>query len=238
MSLLVIIFNKSFLDQSKVIRNEIILEHSMRRFCRNGYTVKLHSMRDKSICRHTLVIKFRCCEKDYWNNLHRIIRLIKHLADGRDLIRHYCSVVNHVLAMIHKENINIFPCFLACLNYLLRMDCNINKPVVTTFFRSIEILLSHCVAAIIYDYILHMRSVLVYLFDKTYDFLRRFYLEKVFLLAIVNSVASFKGQSFAENVNYNCFFGIQSTNACAFSGTCSTKYYTYACHFSLSYLYY
>lgn len=238
MSLLVIIFNKSFLDQSKVIRNEIILEHSMRRFCRNGYTVKLHSMRDKSICRHALVIKFRCGEKDYWNNLHRIICLIKHLADGRDLIRHYCTVVNHVLAMIHKEDINIFPCFLACLNYLLRMDCNINKPVVTTFFRSIEIFFSHCVTAIIYDYILYVRSVLVYLFYKTHYLLRRFYLEKVFLLAIVNSVASFKGQSFTENVNYNCFFGIQSTNACAFSSTCSTKYYTYACHFSLSYLYY
>ena len=238
MSLLVIIFNKSFLDQSKVIRNEIILEHAMRRFCRNGHTVKLHSMCDKSICRHTLVIKFRCGEEDHGNNLHRIIRLIKHLADGRDLIRHYCTVVNHVLAMIHKENINIFPCFLACLNYLLRMDSNINKPVITTFFRSIEIFLSHCVAAIIYDHIFYMRSVLVYLFDKTYDFLRRFYLKKIFLFAIVNSIASFKGQSFTENVNYNCFFGIQSTNACAFSGTRSTKYYTYACHFSLSYLYY
>ena len=165
MSLLVIIFNKSFLDQSKVIRNEIILEHSMRRFCRNGYTVKLHSMCDKTICWHTLVIKFRCGEEDYGNNLHRIIRLIKHLADGRDLIRHYCAVVNHVLAMIHKEDINIFPCFLACLNYLLRMDRNINKPVITTFFRSIEIFLSHCVAAIIYDHILYVRSVLVYLFD-------------------------------------------------------------------------
>ena len=196
MSLLVIIFNKSFLDQSKVIRNEIILEHAMRRFCRNGYTVKLHSMRDKSICRHALVIKFCRGEKDYWNNLHRIIRLIKHLADGRNLIRHYCAVVNHVLAMIHKKDINIFPCFLACLNYLLCMDCNINKPVVTTFFRSIEIFFSHCVTAIIYDYILYMRSVLVYLFNKTYDFLRRFYLEKVFLLAIVNIIASFKGQSF------------------------------------------
>lgn len=238
MSLLVIIFNKSFLDQSKVIRNEIILEHAMRRFCRNGYTVKLHSMCDKSICRHTLVIKFRCGEKDYWNYLHRIIRLIKHLSDGRDLIRHYCTVVNHVLTMIHKEDINIFPCFLACLNYLLRMNCNINKPVVTTFFRSIEIFLSHCVAAIIYDYILYMRSVLVYLFDKTHDFLRRFYLKKIFLFAIVNIIASLKGQSFTENVNYNRFFWIQSTNACAFSGTCSTKYYTYACHFSLSYLYY
>lgn len=208
MSLLVIIFNKSFLDQSKVIRNEIILEHAMRRFCRNGYTVKLHSMRDKSICRHALVIKFRCGEKDYWNNFHRIIRLIKHLTDGRNLIRHYCAVVNYVLAMIHKEDINIFPCFLACLNYLLCMDRNINKPVVTTFFRSIEIFLSHCVTAIIYDYILYVRSVLVYLFDKTYDFLRRFYLKKIFLLAIVNIIASFKGQSFTKNVNYNCFFGI------------------------------
>lgn len=238
MSLLVIIFNKSFLDQSKVIRNEIILEHAMRRFCRNGYTVKLHSMRDKSICRHALVIKFRRCKKDYWNNLHRIIRLIKHLADCRNLIRHYCAVVNHVFAMIHKKDINIFPCFLACLNYLLRMDRNVNEPIVTTFFRSIEIFFSHCITAIIYDYILYMRSVLVYLFNKTYDFLRRFYLEKVFLLAIVNIIASLKGQSFTENVNYDCFLGIQSTNACAFSGTCSTKYYTYACHFSLSYLYY
>ena len=208
MSLLVIIFNKSFLDQSKVIRNEIILEHTMRRFCRNGYTVKLHSMCDKSICRHTLVIKFRCGEEDYGNNLHRIIRLIKHLANGRDLIRHYCSVVNHVLAVIHKENINIFPCFLACLNYLLCMDRNINKPVITTFLRSIEIFLPHCVAAIIYDHILYMRSVLVYLFDKTYDFLRRFYLKKIFLLAIVNIIASFKRQSFTKDVNYNCFFGI------------------------------
>ena len=208
MSLLVIIFNKSFLDQSKVIRDEIILEHTMRRFCRNGYTVKLHSMCDKPVCRHTLVIKFRCCEEDHGNNLHRIIRLIKHLADGRDLIRHYCTVVNHVLTMIHKEDINIFPCFLACLNYLLCMDRNINKPIVTTFFRSIKIFLSHCVATIIYDHILYVRSVLVYLFDKTYDFLRRFYLKKVFLLAIVNSIASFKGQSFTEDVNYNCFFGI------------------------------
>lgn len=238
MSLLVIIFNKSFLDQSKVIRNEIILEHAMRRFCRNGYTVKLHSMCDKSICRHTLVIKFCCSEEDHRNNLHRIIRLIKHLAYGRDLIRHYCTVVNHILTVIHKEDINIFPCFLACLNYLLRMDRNINKPVITAFFRSIEIFFSHCITAIIYDYILYVRSVLVYLFDKTYDFLRRFYLKKIFLLAIVNIIASLKRQSFAENVNYNCFFGIQSTNACAFSGTCSTKYYTYACHFSLSYLYY
>lgn len=165
MSLLVIIFNKSFFDQSEVVRDEIILEHAMWRFRRDSYAVKLHSMRDESICGHTFVIEFRCCEKDHRNNLHRIIRLIKHLADCRDLIRHYCAVVNHVLAMIHKEDINIFPCFLACLNYLLCMNCNINKPVITAFFRSIEIFLSHCVAAIIYDYILYMRSVLVYLFD-------------------------------------------------------------------------
>lgn len=168
MSLLVIIFNKSFLDQSKVVRDEVILEHAMRRFRWYGNTVKLHSMRDESVCRHTFVIKFRRGEKDHGNYLHWIIRLIKHLSDGRDLIRHYRAVVNHVLAVIHKEDINVFPRFLACLNYLLCMDRDINKPVITTFFRSIEIFLSHCVAAIIYDHILHMRSVFVYLFDKTY----------------------------------------------------------------------
>lgn len=237
MLLLVIIFNKSFLDQSKVVRDEIILEHAIRRFCWNGYTVKLHPVRDKPICRHTLVIKFRCREEDYRDHLHWVIRLIKHLTNSRDLICHDCAIVNHVLTVIHKEDINIFPCFLTCLNYLLCMNRDVNEPVVTTFFRSIEVLFPHSVAAIINDYIFDVRSVLIDLSDKPYYLLGRFHLEKVPLLAIINCITSLERQSLAENVNYDGFFWVQTTNACAFSGTCRTKYYAYACHFSLSYLY-